>query len=385
LPGEQITIYRTRDRNLPDPPQVAYDWSVDSKLRAYFNKEELVYMALNPQNNGYGKSPLETLIEQMVGSIYGDAYLVDAFSNNNLPYAIFDAGANVNEGERKALERAWDERVTNGRHRIIFVANKENVKGFMPIQTSGDKDDTTIEKLKYWANRKTAAYNLSLGDIGFTEDIKAKATAENQSGLSQSRGINSFMRSIDHHINEGIIRGRMWLRDDPEDPNCMTGKSVPCFPFADVKLEFEEASNSDLLEVAERMTSFISAGVMTINEVRKEEKLPPVAGGDTLTLNGQGLIKVEDLPNLPAPPDPSQQQGPPGGGPPQPGGDEQQAQGVPGQDDGAPPKLPGGKPGALPGGGGPPKLKGGDVEKAMNEITHVARTLAKLADSQGGS
>jgi hypothetical protein len=378
LPGEQITLYRAKDRNMPSPPNVGYDWSVDSKVRAFYNRDELTYLSINPQNDGYGKSPLESLVEQMVGSLYGDAYLLDGFANNNMPYGIFDLGPNVGPGEKLSVERAWDERVSSGQHRVIFVANKDGVKGFMPIQSSGDKDSPTIEKLKYWANRKCAAYGLGLGDIGFTEDIKAKATAENQSGLTQSRGVNSMIKGLAEQLNGGVLRGKMWLRTDPEDVNSLDGHTVACFPFGDVKLEFEDQSDDDLIDRAGRITALISGGIMTVNEGRKEEKLPPVAGGDTLVMSGAGLVKVEDLPNIPPPADPSQ--APPGGAPGAPGAPKPgeppkppEKPGVPGQEDNAPP--------------GPPKPPGADtkpgspaaVAKAVNEVQRLARALSKMA------
>lgn len=386
-PGQQITIYRQRDGNIPPPPHVAYDWSVDSKLRAYYNKDELTYFLMSQQNDGYGKSPLESIVEQMVGSIYGDAYLLEGFANNNLPYAAFDLGPNVSMGEKQAVERAWDERMASGMHRVLFLANKEGVKGFLPIPAAADKDDTTIEKLKFWANRKTAAYGLSLGDIGFTEDLH-RSVAETQSEQTQSRGINSFMESLEAQINQGIIKGKMWVRDDPEQVNSLAGSSVPCFPFGDVKLSFTEESNDDLVARAGRLTSLIVGGIMTVNEARKEEDLPAVAGGDTLVIGGGSLMKVEDLPNIPPP----QAAGPPGGGPPGAGGDPsaegdpsnpgQEQPGAPGQKDTGPPAHSPFMGNAKPGGNQPqPKPKGGDVGKAMNEVEALARKLAKMADS----
>jgi hypothetical protein len=376
LPGYQVRPYRAKDMSIPLPPGVAYDWVVDSTIRAYFNMAEICYIMCNPQENGYGKSPAEALIDQMVGGVYADAYLVDAFANNNMPNFVFDLGPNVQEGERRAIEKAWDARVSQGLHRGIFVANAEGVKGFMPLQNGKDNDDTTIEKLKFWANRKCAAYGLGLSDIGFTEDLKAKATAEDQSNLSQTRGIDSFAIVIEEKLNVNIVRGNMWLREDPENTNSLAGRVVPCFPFKDVKIAFERGSKEDRLDKAEKAISLVSAGIFSINEERKELDMGPIPGGDVhVVFQGGSPMKVEDLPNIPAPQDPNAQQG---------GAPGQEAPGAPGQQD---PTA------QQPHSNGPPKPgqpkspqqndpdEGGDAVEKMNSIEHMARELAKLVVS----
>lgn len=297
IPGEGIRVYRMRDNSTPVPPEVAYDWVDSTKVRAYFNNDELVYFMANPQQNGYGRSPLLSLVQKMAGAIYADAYMLDDFANNNMPFFAFDLGPNVSQYEKDAIENAWNNKVVGGRFRGIFMANKEGVKGFIPMPTPQDRTDSTIERLKFWANVKCACFGLSLNDIGFTEDLH-RTTAETQAELTQSRGIYSFAKILEGYINGEIVKGRMWLRDDPEDETCMSGKSVPCYPFSDVKFEYERASPMQRLEEAKEMMPFIATGAVSINEVRKLMLLPPVPGGDEFVTSISSPILVDKLADI---------------------------------------------------------------------------------------
>lgn len=296
VPGEYMRVYMCDDLSTPQPPFAAYDWFQDAKIRAFYNNVEMVYLMMNPQRDGYGKPPMEVLLEQMVGSLYGDAYLVDQFSNNNMPFFVFDAGPNISQSERDAMETAWDNRVRKGMHRGIFIGAKEGVKGFLPVPQGSNKDNEILQLMQHWSARKCAAFGLSLNDIGFTEDLH-RTTAETQAELTQARGVISMAKCIEGYINQEYVKGMLWLRDDPQDPECRDGHSVPCFPFKDVKFAFEQSDDKQQLEDAQRAVTLIDAGVITINEVRKELGLPPREGGDVLftAKASSSITRVEDL------------------------------------------------------------------------------------------
>lgn len=300
VPGEQIEIYRNKDRSTPQPPYIAYHWIQEGIIKAFFNNVELVHVMANPQETGYGMSPIEVLISNMVGTRYADAYLIDWYMQNNMPFFVFDLGPNVTNDERTAVENAWDQRVSRGKHRGIFVANKDGVKGFMPMPTASNKDADVMAQLKFWANRKCAAYGLSLNDIGFTEDLH-RTTAETQADLTQSRGIESLARVLEGYFNGEIVKGQMWMRSDPEDPAQLEGKMVPCFPFRDVRFQFFSDETEARLRKAQQWVPLVASGIATINEARRELVLPNVPGGDEAVVFTAGSVKVRDLPDLPGP------------------------------------------------------------------------------------
>lgn len=248
-----------------------------------------------------------------------------------------------------------------GHYRGIFVGMKEGVKGFMPMPTTPDKTDTTLARLTYWANAKCAVFGLSMNDIGFTEDLH-RTTAETQAELTQSRGINSFANIIQGYFNGEIVKGRMWVRDDPENPDSFDGKSMPCFQFSDVKFEFEQSTPTQRLEEATAMLAFVESGSMCINELRKELRLPPIPGGDVYALaaSAESFTRVDALDSLPteiAPPMPEQ---PMPGEEGQPGEEEEQG------------AVQGGQQQAL----APGQSQGGSVAKSLEAGVESVERLA---------
>jgi phage portal protein BeeE len=371
LPGNEINLYRRADRKRPMPPHVAFEWSVNQQVRAYYNAMELAYITANAQPDGYGKPPVESLFNQIMASLYGDAYMLDFFANNNAPRGVFDLGPGVGQGERDAMENRWNELVRKGMRRILFVSNSENVKGFIPMPEASNRDSEVMAAFEMWAKRKCAVFGLNLGDIGFTEDLH-RSVAEDQTQKSQARGIDSLARSVAGAFNAMIVKGDFWVRNNPDDPQDLSGFPRPVFPFNDVKFQFILDKNDDTKDEATSMVSLVQAGLLTINEGRKDAGKPPIPGGDIAVVGvGQQAIKVADLKHLPPPQPPQAPGGPPGGPPGAPG---QPPQGAP---PGAPPK-----PGLPPPGGKPqpalPAQAGGDVEK----MAGIAKRLAALVDGK---
>jgi hypothetical protein len=151
-----------------------------------------------------------------------------------------------------------------------------------------------------WTKRKAAVFGLSPNDIGHTQDMHL-ANADNQAELTQSRGIDSIAKAIENELNVHIVKGTMWRRNNPEDVNDPTGIPMPVFPFQDVRFEFITGEKDENADLSDRDLKLWGMGALSTNEIRKSHGLPPVPGGDTHVVNQQVTMKVDDLPNLPAP------------------------------------------------------------------------------------
>jgi len=297
IPGDQIRRYRRPDLATPQPPEAAYDWYDKGITKAFYNNDELVYILMNEQASGYGKPPVEVILEKMVGALYGDAYIVDFFRNNNMPAFVFDLGPDISQDDKDAIEKRWDQTVAKGQRRGIFIGSKEGVKGFIPLQQGTMRDNEVLELMKYWANVKCAVYGLSLNDIGFTEDLH-RTTSETQAELTQSRGVHSMAFNIQEFLNGEIVRGKMWVRNNALDPHDLSGYSKDIFPFKDVRFEFIQDEKEEKIEDAQRAVALVDGGILTRNEVRKELGVAPQPGGDVLCISTKPGIKVEDLTTL---------------------------------------------------------------------------------------
>ncbi len=256
--------------------------------------------------------------------------------------------------------------MAKGIRRGIFIGSKEGVKGFIPIQQGTMRDNEVLELMKYWANVKCAVYGLSLNDIGFTEDLH-RTTADTQHEMTQARGIHSMAINIQEFFNGEIVRGKMFIRNNALDPHDLTGYSKDIFPFKDVKFEFVEDDKEQSLEDSQRAIGLIDSGVLARNEVRRELGLPPIPGGDIITIATKPGIKVEDLPEL------QPQEDNPEGGP----GGEDGGEGGDGEEGGSDGASSDGKPPAPP---HPPKpqVPGSGVQKA--DLESLRDDLVKMLD-----
>lgn len=275
LPGDQIRIYRNEDRTIPQPPEPAFVWEDSGQIRAEFTKDELVYIMQNPQENGYGMSPLEVAAYVITASIFADEYNIDFFKNSNVPPGVFDLGKDVTEDQRLMFEQMWNNEVRGrgGLHRMLFTSGTEGAK-FHPISTRNNKEMQMMEYMKWTMNVKTACYGLSPQDIGFTQDFH-RTTSETQSKISQARGVRTVLRLLADAYNNGIVKCE--------------------FDFDDVKFEWQDIDSTDEQKEASIDAIDIQHGVITRNDRRKKLGLKPLDGGDTATISGGQVLPVSDL------------------------------------------------------------------------------------------
>ncbi len=275
IPGDQIRLYRNDDRTIPEAPEPAYVWEEAGMIRAEFTKDEMVFMMQNPQENGYGMSPLEVAAYIITASIFADEYNIDFFKNSNVPPGVFDLGKDVTEDQRLLFQQMWENEVKGrgGLHRMLFTSGTEGAQ-FIPIQQQSNKDAQMMEYMKWTLAVKTACYGMSGQDIGFVVDYH-RTTSETQAGMSQARGVRSVLHLLEQYYNREIVKKE--------------------FDFDDVKFEWQDIDTTDEQKEATIDTQDLGTGVISINERRKKLNLKPIDGGDTHTIATPQVLPVSDL------------------------------------------------------------------------------------------
>lgn len=274
LPGKDIRIYRNEDRTLPDPPEPSYIWEDGGIRRAEFTRDELVYIVANPQDSGYGMSPLEASAYVITASIYADEYNIDFFKNSNVPPGVMDLGKDVTEDQRNLFQQMWENEVRGrgGLHRMLFISGSENSK-FIPISNQTNREMQMMEYLKWTMSIKTACYGISPQDIGFTTDLH-RETGQTQRDISYARGVRTIMQLLEQYYNSEIVKKE--------------------FEFTDVKFAWTEMDFTDEEKQSRIDAMDIQNGVMSRNDRRKKLGLKPADGGDALTVASQ-LMSISDL------------------------------------------------------------------------------------------
>jgi HK97 family phage portal protein len=275
IPGQDVKLYRNPDRTIPNPPEPAYVWEDQGTLRAEFTKDEIVYIMDNPQQNGYGMSPLEVAAYIITASLYADEYNIDFFKHSNVPPAIFNMGKNITPEQRVSFQTQWDNEIAGrGLHRMMFLAGSENPE-YIPIRSQTSRDMQMMEYLKWTLQIKCACYQISPQDIGFVQDFH-KTTSETQREISKTRGIRDIYALLADTFNTEIIKKE--------------------FPFKDIKFQWQGIDLQDEQVQSGIDILDINNGVISRNDRRKRLGLPAVEGGDVILVNvGSQFIPIEDL------------------------------------------------------------------------------------------
>lgn len=275
IPGQDVKIYRNPDRTIPNAPEYAYVWEEQGVLRAEYTKDEIVYIMANPQQNGYGMSPLEVAAYIITASLYADEYNIDFFKHSNVPPGIFNLGKNFTQEQRKHFETLWDNEVAGrGLHRMMFLAGADTPQ-YIPIREMSSRDMQMMEYLKWTLSVKCACFQISPQDISFVQDFH-RTTAQTQKEITKERGIKNLLSLLETYFNTEIIKKE--------------------FPFKDVKFQWLGIDLNDEQVQATIDINDINAGIISRNDRRKRLGLPAVEGGDVILVNvGSQFVPIEEL------------------------------------------------------------------------------------------
>lgn len=276
IPGQDVKLYRNPDRTIPQPPEPAYVWEDQGTLRAEYTKKEIIYLMDNPQQNGYGMSPLEVAAYIITASLYADEYNMDFFKHSNVPPAIFNLGKNITQEQRKQFETLWDNEVAGkGLHRMMFLSGAED-PSYIPMRNLSSRDMQMMEYLKWTLSIKCACYQVTPQDIGFVADYH-RSTSQTQKELTKDKGVKNLLALLKSYFNTEIVKKE--------------------FPFKDVKFDWMGVDLQDEKAQSEIDIQDINAGVISRNDRRKRLGMPAVEGGDTILVNmGTGnMVPIEEL------------------------------------------------------------------------------------------
>lgn len=275
IPGQDVKIYRNPDRTVPKAPEPAYVWEDNGVLRAEYTRDEIIYMMANPQQNGYGMSPLEVAAYIITASLYADEYNIDFFKHSNVPPAVFNMGKNITSEQRVAFQNQWDNEVAGkGLHRMMFLSGCDTPE-YIPIRNMSSRDMQMMEYLKWTVSIKCACYQISPQDIGFVMDFH-RSTAETQKELTKARGIKNLLALLETYFNTEIVKKE--------------------FPFRDVKFQWQGIDLTDDKVQCDIDIADINNGVISRNDRRKRLGMPAVEGGDTILVNvGSQFVPIAEL------------------------------------------------------------------------------------------
>lgn len=272
--------------------EIKYVQVIDGKIVAYFTADEMAFCVSNPRTDikvsGYGYSELEMLVHQITSHLWAEEYNSRFFSQGGTTKGILNlkgtAEAPISPHQLESFKRQWLSQISGmtGAWKTPVVS----VDGLEYINVSQSNREMEFEKwMNYLINIACAVYQIDPAEINFPNRGGAGGTGggglgdggiEERLNHSKDKGLRPLLRFIESQINKHII-------------SKFDRKFVFTFVGIDAKSE-KEIADIRRLEI----TTY-----RTINEIRKEEGLPAIEGGDII-LDAQyvshlGQLKQQEM------------------------------------------------------------------------------------------
>lgn len=283
-PGWQIIPILYPDFTVPQPPDPAYIWYDGSKVRAWFTNDELTYIMQNPQGNGYGMSPCESLIMVISATLLGDtAFIRNLREGFQAPFLINLKEAN--EVQRSQFESLLDAQMSKSAgNKGIVLSNVPSEDGTFQYQELNRGHDfarmQAAEYLKMAPGIKAFAFGYQSADIGLINDAAkgAPISSDALTQLSNRRAVVGILSLLSEYYNAEIVRQ-------------VRGASMVKFEF-----QADRALTVDPYIRAKADSVDIASGIYSRNEVRRKRGDRPVSGGNIYTVaTGNAIIQLDAL------------------------------------------------------------------------------------------
>lgn len=276
LPGHEIKIYKNPDFSTPQPPYRAYGWEVNGRIIEEFTTDDLLYFPRNPQQNGYGFSPLEAASYIITASLYADAYNLDSFKSN-IPPGILDVGK-ITPEQRQRFRVWWNNEIEGkdgGKHKVMMTNFGKDAISYMEMKGKSQTDMQFMEYLEWTLLIKCMCYGVSPQEIGFTKFFKYE-TSTNQVKMT-NRGVEDAAKFIESAFTEGILKRMLGLKG--------------------LKFQLKRSNTMINKEATDTATARINAGLASQNEIREEWGQRPLAeGGDIPAITTRyGIVPVAEI------------------------------------------------------------------------------------------
>lgn len=246
-------------------------WQYSYQIPAHpmwFNRDEFVYVMQQTRSmSPYGFAITQGILDIVKQLHYSTLYNKKFFEETAIP-----AGAlfleQTNELEMTAFRDYWNGDFKAQPHKTAII----NKKGMYQPFVQSQRELEFLETQKWYYQLVISAFGLTPTELGLTEDVN-KSTSATQAEVTKRKAIRPLLKLIENYINEGII---------------------PEFGYEGLQFQF---IYDDPAEKSLRLSNWkleLDLGIKTINDIRVEEGLEPVAWGEYPT---QLLPTMQQGPN----------------------------------------------------------------------------------------
>jgi Phage portal protein len=259
-----------------------------SNVIAEFYPWELCFGVMNPQtdikNNGYGRSPLEDMVQTVTSLLNSDAYNSNFFKIGSAPKGILKYSGNINQNTLDDFRQQWLAQVAgvgNSHKTPIINADKLDF-----INTHVPNKDMEFSKFQEFLIKITCAqYKIDPSEIGFNMQgesgngggLGKGGDQEEKVKFSKEKGLKPLLKRLQYWLNKYIV-GQL----DEDYELRFVGVDQDTDPHTELEQDIKLVSN-----------------IMTLNEVRAKRNLSKVEGGDVVLspafLQGKSMDQQQEM------------------------------------------------------------------------------------------
>lgn len=271
-PWTEITATSARER----AAYFQYGW-IAGPIPIPFGKKEIIWIeAMKRTDDHYGYSPVQTLEKSLQMLLYMIESDLDYYNENNVPKGIIGLDDSDSE-EIQAFKDQWFEsqrerdEFGNWKKTMHKVPITNKTPNFTRIEFSASEMQV-IEKQKWYTKMVWSQFGVTPTELGYTEDAKGSANQIVQSKVFRKKAINPVLRLLESCYNMQILPEFGYEGSIKTDKGKIIKRPKYMFIFKQFDVEDEKAK-AELYKV--QLETY-----RTVNEVRKDEGLEDLEGGD---------------------------------------------------------------------------------------------------------
>jgi HK97 family phage portal protein len=232
---------------------LTYDVYLNDKLKLTLNPDQIIHLKAYTQDGYHGISPI-TYARQTIGSsLAASKHLAQHYGKGGVPPGYLELNTTSKDPERlKQIGEQFDHAVKNGRTPVLTEGSKYN--GI----TVSLRDSQYIETQKWTAEEICRIYRVPPHMVGMMEHGNYNNSIEAQNHQFIQYCIRPLVESIEEEFENKLLSNRDFC----------------------LELDMQALLRGDIQTQVQRHVSYYNIGAMNVNEIRKENALAPVVGGD---------------------------------------------------------------------------------------------------------
>lgn len=253
---------------------------LNGQIVCEFTEDEMAFLVAWPRTEvnvaGYGYSEVEQLIQTVTAILFASEYNRRFFSSGSSPKGVLNIKANMNQTQMDGFKKAWLAQLSGitGAWRTPIVAAEGGLEFINMQQTNREMEFSKYND--FLIKIACAVYQIAPEEINFSSQTSTNgqgAVFESKSELrlkaSRDKGLVPLLTFFENGLNREVMR---YL--DPEYELVFVG--------------LDGGTEMDQVELHEKELK----NFKTINEVRAENDLEPIEGGDIILNSVFAQIQV---------------------------------------------------------------------------------------------